>query len=133
MGWRGAGNNWGITAHLLLPLNKLCKLNTLQGDKHPIADSCSPGTQCYVHPCITVNGKYSAPALRICGCPRMKTEIILSTISPALLPGKTSIPYSRGQKTCPEQKLSTAASTLFPQSTASLTSSVNAGRMTFLL
>lgn len=101
----GEGNSWGITAHLLLPLNKLCKFNTLQG-ANPITDSCSPGTQYYIHPCITVNGKYSAPALHICGCPKIMAKVTLSTISPALLPGETSTPYSWGHKICPEQNLS---------------------------
>uniref|UniRef100_A0A8C5ILP5 ODF3A protein n=1 Tax=Junco hyemalis TaxID=40217 RepID=A0A8C5ILP5_JUNHY len=48
------------------------------------------GIRHYIHPCITVNGKDSAPALHICGCPKMKTEVTLSTISPAILAGKTS-------------------------------------------
>lgn len=56
----GERNSWGITAHLLLPLNKPCKFSTLQGAKHAIPDSCSAGTQHYIHPCITMNAKLSS-------------------------------------------------------------------------
>lgn len=141
-GVEGGGNSWGITAHLLLPLNKLCKFNTLQGAKHPIranhptADSCSAGTQYYIHPCITMNGKDSGPALLICGCPNMKTEVTLSTISPAFPSRQERHTLLIGAQNLSRTKSVHCCSSTVPiehSITDLICSSVNAGWTTFLL
>ncbi|XP_071618266.1 ciliary microtubule associated protein 1A [Heliangelus exortis] len=48
---------------------------TFQGAKHPNAESCSPGPRYYIHPSITRNGKYLAPAVPMAGAPKAKIEV----------------------------------------------------------
>ncbi|KFV05323.1 Outer dense fiber protein 3, partial [Pterocles gutturalis] len=57
------------------PTKTKAPVRVFQGAKRPVTDSCSPGPRYYIPPSITRNGKYEPPAHRICGLPKIKTEV----------------------------------------------------------
>ncbi|NXQ80561.1 ODF3A protein, partial [Nyctibius grandis] len=60
----------GYLAHS--PIKTKAPVCIFRGDKHPMAENCSPGPRYYVQPSITRTGKYEAPAQYICGRPNVK-------------------------------------------------------------
>ncbi|NXT18205.1 ODF3A protein, partial [Syrrhaptes paradoxus] len=63
----------GTTAKTTIARGPLCA--HFKDAKPPVADNCSSGPRYYVLPSITRNGRYVAPEQRICGLPKIKTEV----------------------------------------------------------